>query len=157
MRREISIGFLVVADEWKIDDPQEVPTFALDLELIGDNQTHPPQHFPSSLPLVRREENQIPFFDLELRRQRGLFGVAEKLYDRRLPFAAFNFDEREALCPKTLRRLGELLDLPLRRAGESLRVDCLDHAAGIHRAAEHFEFALRKILREIDKLNAKTR
>src|SRR2546430_4296533 len=36
-------------------------------------------------------------FDLQFLHERLLFGVVEELHNRRFPFAAFGFDEREAL------------------------------------------------------------
>ena len=65
------------------------------------------------LPRRRREEHHVALGDAEPLGERGLFGLGEKLHDRRLPLAALDLDEGEPLRAERFRDLLELVDLAL--------------------------------------------
>ncbi len=119
-------------------------------------ETKAAEHFANDLPFVGGEEHEIAFRDLQLRGQRGLLFFAKKLHERRLPFAVLHLDEREPLGAVQLRHRRQLFHLAGGDERKALRVDRLDRAAGVERAAEHLEAARRKHVGEVDQRHRET-
>ena len=88
--------------------------------------------------------------------QRLLFGVGEKLYDRRFPFAVLDLDERESFRAVQLCNFRKFVGLADRDSGKAFRVDRFHHATGVERAAKNFETAVAKNFPKIDQLHFKT-
>ena len=72
------------------------------------------------LPRRGREEDDVAVGDAEPLREPGLFRLAEKFHDRRLPLAALDLDEREAFRAQRLCGLLKSCELALRDVGEAL-------------------------------------
>src|SRR5207247_11405099 len=111
-----------------------------------DEHAYSATDLPRDFSFIGREKDTVALLDVQLRLQRGLLGVIEKLHDRRFPFTALSLDEGEALGAMQLCNFGELIGLPDCDSGESLCVDCFYDAAGIECTAKNFEIAFTKCL-----------
>ena len=133
--RHVALLRLVVGHQREIDHPEELPVVGPDRELAALLQQRrrlepdAAEDRAGLLPGRRRKEDHVAVRDPERGGQRGLLGLGEELDDGRLPFAALDLDEGEALRAEALRDLLEGLQLALGQVGEALGVEGLDDAA----------------------------
>src|SRR5205814_9572765 len=83
-------------------------------------------------------------------------GVGKEFYDRRFPFAVFDFDEGESFGAERLCYRSKLVRLADRDAGEILRIDPFDHATAVERTSKNLEFARREHVAETHQLHTET-
>ena len=158
MTRVPPIHLTIICQQREIHHPHEFKLVARNLQLAQFHQSlcridaDAAKNLTAIQPLARREQNQIAFLNSKFLSQRRLFRIAEKLHDRRLPLAAFHLDKREPLRAKVLSQFRHRLHLPLCHARVAFCIKRLHHTAIGYRTTENFEFARRKLLREIRQL-----
>ena len=106
--------------------------------------------------LSAAKKMQSPSSICSLAAKRFLLVSGEKFHDRRFPFAVFDLDKREPFAPKVFAIAVSSSIWPIVMPAKSFRVDRFHDAAGIERAAKHFESAIAKDVAQIDQLHSKT-
>src|SRR5664280_1321342 len=93
-----SLALLVIGHQRKIDHPQEIPLVGRQTQLaalLEQRRAFEPDSSKNStsfLPRSGGKKNDVALGRAQDPRELCFFRLAEKLYDRRLPFAALHLD-----------------------------------------------------------------
>ncbi|MNC89874.1 hypothetical protein D3C83_58790 [compost metagenome] len=91
---------------------------------------------------IRRKQDDIAGFGSGDLFDRLLFGVGQKLGDRRLPTLRGNFAPGDSLGAEGRHERGHIVQVLARHIAAVRNPDAFDHAAFLNRAGKYFELAV---------------